>query len=174
VSISRRDQLCTSLSNRLGISDLCAQNVAFPFSNGFGGTGTNTTLAAQIAAFRIAGSVPSDGFGRGTEVPVGASIPTLFFRAASEMLCENVANTVVDVTNSRYQSADTTGAIADMVATVMGYPTSDPHHDQSITILTDHYTAAVNGSTSATNKTNALRSTFALACQSPSSLAFGI
>jgi hypothetical protein len=85
-----------------------------------------------------------------------------------------VAKTVVDTTGSKYASSDVTGAIADMVVTIMGYPAADPHHDQSIQILTDHYTAALAGATSATAKTNALRSTFSLACQSPSSLSFGI
>jgi hypothetical protein len=169
VSITRREQICASLSNRMGIPDLCALDVpfGFTFSNGF-------STDAKRSSYRIAGSVPADGFGRGSEVPVTSSTPTLFFRAASEMLCENVSKTVVDTTGSRYQSADVTGAIADMVVTVMAYPMADPHHDQSIQILTDHYTAALAGATSTTAKTNALRSTFSLACQSPSSLSFGI
>ena len=169
VSIARRDQLCASLSNRLGMPDLCALSVAFPFSSGFGGTSTSP-IEVQRAAFRIAGSLPADTFSRGAESPVTPTSPTLFFRAASEMLCENVAAKVVDVTNSRYSSKDLDNALADMVVTIMGYTATDPHHDPALQILHAHYTEALASS----NATNALRSTFSLACQSPTSVAFGL
>jgi hypothetical protein len=143
--------------------------VAFPFSSGFGGT-TTTGIDAQRAALRIAGSLPADGFGRGSEVPIAPATPTLFFRAASEMLCENVAGVVVDGTNSRYQSSDYQTAITDMVARIMGYPPADVHHDKAQQILTAHYQDLLASS----NASTALRSTFALACQSPSSLGMGI
>jgi hypothetical protein len=169
ISIARRDQLCASLSNRLNMPDLCALSVAFPFSNGYTAN-PSSPIEIERAAFRIAGSLPADSFSRGAESPVTPSTPTLFFRAASEMLCENVAAKVVDVTGSRYASTDVDGAIADMVATIMGYPASDPHHDMAVTILHNHYTEAAAAGTA----TNALRSTFSLACQSPTSLAFGL
>jgi hypothetical protein len=169
VSILRRDQLCASLSNRMGIPDLCALHVAFPFSSGFGAD-QNTTVAAQRAAFQIAGSLPADGFSRGSEIPVTPATPTLFFRAASEMLCENVAAVVVDTTGSRYSSTALDTAIPDMVVTIMGYPPSDSHYASALQILQAHYAEALPGNTA----TNALRSTFSLACQSPTSLAFGI
>jgi hypothetical protein len=169
VSIARRDQLCASLSTRLGMPDLCALSVAFPFSSGFGNNGTSA-IDVQRAAFRIAGSLPADTFSRGAESPVTTSTPTLFFRAASEMLCENVAAKVVDVTGSRYSSKDLESALADLVVTIMGYPTTDPHHDAALQILHAHYTEALASGTA----TNALRSTFSLACQSPTSVAFGL
>src|SRR6188768_1005327 len=169
VSIARRDQLCASLSNRLGMPDLCALSVAFPFSSGFGGTSTSP-IEVQRAAFRIAGSLPADTFSRGAESPVTPTSPTLFFRAASEMLCENVAAKVVDVTDSRYSSKDLDTALADMVVTIMGYTATDPHHDAALQILHAHYTEALASGTA----TNALRSTFSLACQSPTSVAFGL
>ncbi|MET0793823.1 MAG: hypothetical protein ABW061_20055 [Polyangiaceae bacterium] len=169
VSIARRDQLCASLSNRLGMPDLCALAVAFPFSSGFGASQTSP-VEIQRAAFRIAGSLPADAFSRGAESPVTSATPTLFFRAASEMLCENVAGKVVDVDGSRYSSKDPDAAIADMVVTLMGYTAADPHHDPALSVLHDHYTEALAGGTA----TNALRSVFALACQSPTSLSFGL
>ncbi len=169
VSIARRDQLCASLSNRLGVPDLCALNVAFPFSSGFA-TSQTSPIEVQRAAFRIAGSLPADAFSRGAESPVTAASPTLFFKAASEMLCENVAAKVVDVDGSRYSSKDPDTAIADMVVTLMGYTASDPHHDPALSVLHDHYTEALTGGTA----TNALRSVFALACESPTSLSFGL
>ena len=126
VSVSRRDQLCQALSIRLGQPDICGLGVAFPFSSGFGG-GMGDAYAAQRAMFRLAGSLPADSFSRGSENLVTPSEPTLFYRAASEMVCENVAARVVDTDGSRYNSGDPDGAIADMVATIMGYAGGDPH-----------------------------------------------
>ena len=43
--------------------------------------------------------------------------PTLFYRAATEMLCENIATQVVDATaGTVYTSTDVAAAIAGMVA----------------------------------------------------------
>jgi hypothetical protein len=158
VSISRRDQLCGALANRLG-KDVCSLAVPLP----------STTQAATV---RIATSVPGDAFSRGSEIPLTASDPTLFFRAATEMLCENVATQVVDATSgSVYASTDSTNAITSMVQNIMGYPPSDEHYTQAVQILQEHYTAVVAAKGTATN---ALRSTFTLACESPTSLSFGL
>jgi hypothetical protein len=165
ISISRRDQICASLSNRLGITDVCALAVPLPSST-------------QSATLRIVNSVPTDAFSRGSEIPVTPSDPTLFYRAASEMLCENVAGKVVDVTGSMYQSSAYAAAISDMVSRIVGYSAADPHYTMAVQILTEHYQNALsstqNSGSSTAKATNALRSTFALACQSPTSLSFGL
>jgi hypothetical protein len=98
---------------------------------------------------------------------------TLFYRAGTEMLCENVASLVVDATGSLYQSSSATTAIDGMVQNIMGYSASDSHYASAIDILTRHFNDAQNTTNKAT-KTNALRSTFALACQSPASLGIGM
>jgi hypothetical protein len=160
ISISRRDQLCGSLSVRLNKADLCAQAVALP-------------SITQAATARIASSLAADAFSRGEEFPVTPSSPTLFYRAASELLCENIATQVVDAigTDSLYKSASFAAGIDDMVSRVMGLPSSDPRHAEAVTTLTSHYNAAVAARNSATN---ALRSAFVLACESPTSLSFGL
>jgi len=165
ISIARRDQICAALSNRLGIADVCALAVPLPSST-------------QNATLTIVSSVAADAFSRGSEIPVTPGDPTLFYRAASEMLCENVATQVVDGTAgvsvySSTSTANVTSAIADMVTRIVGYPSTDTHYAQAVQILQGHYTAAMTGTTKAT-ASNALRSTFALACQSPTSLSFGI
>jgi hypothetical protein len=160
ISISRRDQLCTSLSNRLGKPDLCALMVPLP-------------SATQAATAKIATSVPADAFSRGSEIPITASDPTLFYSSATEILCENIAPLVVDATAATvWSSTAVPAAIADMVERLMGYPPSDPLHAGAVQILQDNYNQhmAVRGTTA----TNALRSTFALACESPTSLSFGL
>jgi len=158
-SISRKDQLCAALSNRLGRADLCALAVATP----------STTQAATL---KIATSIPEDGFSRGSEFPITASVPTLFYSAASEMLCENIAGLVVDATTgSVFSSADPPAAIADMVQRVMGYPPGDALYAGAVQILQENYDAHVAARATATN---AMRSTFALACEAPTTLSFGL
>ena len=164
VSIARRDHLCAALSNRLGKPDICAQAVAIPSS-------------AQTSTARIAASVTADAFSRGAESPVTPTEPTMFYRAATEMLCENIATQVVDATSGAvYTSADIPGAINSMVETVMGYPPSHPLHAQAAQILMDHQVAAAAGASgSASSKaTVGLRSAFALACESPRALGIGL
>jgi hypothetical protein len=163
VSIARRDHLCASLSNRLGKADLCAQAAILP---------NNTQRATAV----IAASVASDAFSRGAESPVTPADPTLFYRAATELLCENIAIQVVDATTgSVYSSTDVPGAINGMVQTVMGYPPSHPLFAQAVQILTDHNTmAATQGSNRNNRARDALRSTFALACESPRAVGIGL
>jgi hypothetical protein len=161
VSVARRDHLCAALSNRLGKPDLCALVAPLPSQ-------------AQIATARIASSVAADAFSRGSETPITPMEPTLFHRAATEMLCENIAAQVVDATTgtSVYTSTDFTTGLADMVDKVMGYPPSHPAHAQALQILTDHYNAV--RTQNRTNATPALRSAFVLACEAPSAVAIGL
>jgi hypothetical protein len=159
ISVARRDQLCGALSARLGQADLCEIAVPAP-------TGVTTAMN------RLAGAVPADAFSRGSQFPVTAPDPNLFYRASSELVCEAVAAKVVDGgAVSVYASSNYAAAITDMVAKVMGVPPSDPHSAALVKALTDHYNAAIAAKATATS---ALRSTFAAACQSPTSLSLGI
>jgi hypothetical protein len=159
ISIARRDQLCAALSNRLGKPDLCSLVVPIPSS-------------AQSATLKIATSIPADAFSRGSEVPITTSTPTLFYSSASELLCENVAAVVVDATaGSVYSSTMVPAAIADMVQRVIGYPPGDPLYAGAVQILQDNYDAHIAAKAT---PTNALRSTFALACEAPTTLSLGL
>ncbi len=160
ISITRRDQLCTALSNRLTKPDLC--EIAMP-------TPTDVTTAMN----RLAGALPADAFSRGTEYPVTAPDPNLFYRAASELVCEAIASKVVDATTgSVFSSANPTTAIEDLVSRVMALPPTDPKHAGAVQVLTTHFNNAK--SSGGASATNAMRSTFSAACQSPSSLGLGI
>jgi len=169
VSISRRDHFCAALSNRLGKPDLCAQAVPVP----------NPT---QTATATIAQSVAGDAFSRGSQVPVTPSDPTLFYRSASELLCSNIAAQVVDPTagGGVYSMSDVPGAIGNMVENLMGYPPGHPAHAEAIQILQEHYDGArmtrsgTGGGGATTSATNALRSTFILACESPTAVGIGL
>ena len=131
------------------------------------GLASPNSTAASISA-RAAAAIPADAFSRGSEIPIAASDPTLFFRAATEMLCENVANQVVDGASPIYASTDSTGAIAKMVTDIMGYPPSDNHYAQAVQILQEHYTAIA--STKGTGGGATAQFTWLANCAMPSSI----
>lgn len=158
ISITRRDQLCHALSNRLNVADICQIKLPSP--------------AKQSRIATLAGALPYDTFSRGVAEPVTSSDPNIFYRGASEMLCESIAALVVDNNqNPIFNSSSVNSAIEDMVSKVMALPVSDPKHASAVTILKAHNTAALQ---KGGNATNALRSTFSAACQAPSSLGLGI
>ena len=160
ISITRRDQLCTALSSRLERADLCENAIPTP---------TNVTSALN----RLAGALPADGFSRGTEFPVTAPDPSLFFAAASELVCEAIAGKVVDVSpDPLFSSDDVPAAIESMVTRMMGVPSSDPKHGAVVLALGRHYAAALESEGATT--TDALRSTFSAACQAPTTVSQGI
>jgi hypothetical protein len=162
VSIARRDHLCALLDSRLNLVDTCGLT-AVP--------GTPMTPMAQIAA-----GMPSDGYGRGAPIPVLPAQPTLFYRAALENVCEDVANEIIDAPAppmgaTTYSSADSTGAIADFVRTLMSIAPDDARSGAMIGLLADHYNEArAKGAL----PTNALKSTFITACLSPTVAGIGM
>jgi hypothetical protein len=159
VSIARRDHVCTALSNRLERPDLCALVATAPSQT-------------QSATARIATSVAADAFSRGAESPITPSDPTLFYRAATEMLCENVANQVIDGTTPVFTSANAAAALPAFVEKLMGYAPSDPNHAAALQIVQSHYDSVL-----AANKRQpavALKSAFVLACEAPTALSVGL
>ncbi len=174
VSINRRDHLCAALGARLDLGDVCGLDYAFPQMRGFGGGGQSE--ADQVkSVFRIAGTIAADSFSRGSEVPVTPLSPTLFYAAGSELFCEYVATKAVGTV---YDTADVDAALAAMVRDVMGYPDSEELTDGTSpaqaarTILRSHYDEALDVQGSSASL--ALQSTFALACQAPTSLGLGM
>jgi hypothetical protein len=161
LSIARRDHFCAALSNRLGLTDVCGKITLNP-------TGPQQTVRARTA------SITEDTYYRGYELPSLPTDPDLFFRGATEAACTTIADLVVDTTpaaSSHYVSTNPTPAIADFVANIMAIAPSDPKSAQAVQILTDNFTAAqAAGGT----KSQALKSTFILACESPSSVLVGL
>jgi hypothetical protein len=172
VSIARREQYCTAIANRLNLPDIC--NIGTPSPNG------TDVKDRAFDITRLAGSISVDSFSRGAQGPVTPSDPNLFFRAAVELVCENLASKVVDATGGPYKSTSATtvaAAVEDMVTKLLAYPpadatnAADPNHAQAASILQTHYTSAVSGGATATN---ALRSTFVAACESPTAVSIGL
>jgi len=165
VAVSRRDHLCSALNNRLGFVDICQLDATL------GGR-------AQSGIAQIISGMPSDGYGRGSTVPVLPNQPTLFYRAGLENVCASVAAMVIDAAPTpaqpgvkQWSSTKPDVAIADFVAIVMAMPPSDPRAAQAASILTSHFQGAV--ASGATAK-DSLRSTFVAACLSPSFIGIGM
>ncbi|HEY1960298.1 MAG TPA: DUF1585 domain-containing protein [Polyangiaceae bacterium] len=166
VSITRLDHLCALLDSRLGLGDVC---------------GLDLTKPARVGIPIIAAGLPSDGYGRGAPVPVLPTQPTMFLRAGAENICELVAQTLVDnpkppdgaKTYSSASDTDVDAAVADFVSNLMALESSDPRASQAAAILKSHYQAALGDSQSPATPTEALESTFTVACLSPSVLGIG-
>ena len=155
MSIARQDHLCASLTNRLKLATSVCGSIANP-----------------TQAQAVANNIPSDGYLRGAEAPALSTDPTLFFRGAGETICQIAADLVVDKPPmSLYSSAKKDQAITDFVGNIMGLATGDPTSAPAMQILQDHYDAAILAKAT---PTDALKSTFVLACTSPTSLAIGL
>jgi hypothetical protein len=164
VAVSRRDHLCAALNHRLGFTDVCGLNLL--------------SKRAQPLIPSIVGGLPSDGYGRGSTIPVLPNEPTLFYRAGVENICAAVAAQVIDVPVARqvpgvklWSSTDPDGAIADFVATLMALTPSDPRSAPAMALLEEHFASARAQGASASD---ALKSTFTAACMAPSAISVGL
>jgi hypothetical protein len=112
-------------------------------------------------------------------VPVLPVSPTLFYRAGLENICEDVAIEIIDATSpptgaQTYAStsqATVDAAIANFVSNVMAIVPDDPRSAVMVQTLTDHYTQAI---ANAATPSDALKSTFVVACLSPNVAGIGM
>ncbi len=158
-SVARARHFCATVSNRLGISDACGTETYYQ-SERRGERGINRQLIEVV---------PDDGYSRGGEIPVVIADPNLFIRAAGEAMCEGFSNMVVTA-DGKFPPTDPEGAIRALVTDLAGLPESDPRHAGMLDILSRHFEQAE----AQTSGTNALRSTFIVACTSPSVLGMGL
>ncbi len=108
VAITRRAQLCATLDNRLGLTDVCGLTA---IQTGAGGR-TIPAVAAQL---------PSDGYSRGQAAALYVNDPDPFFRAAVEKICALAADKVVDV--ARVPRVPTPGRVGRRPFTAARNPT---------------------------------------------------
>jgi hypothetical protein len=165
VAVSRRDHLCAALDDRFGLADVCGLDAV-----------TKKQMQATIP--QIVAGLPSDGYGRGSTAPVLPNQPTLFYRAGLENICAGVAAALIDVKAGSqtagvtyWSSTSPDAAIADFVATVMALVPSDPRAAPAQALLQQHYAAAMQQGSSASD---ALKSTFVTACLAPSAVSIGL
>jgi hypothetical protein len=165
VAVSRRDHLCAALGKRLGLVDPCALETG-------GGAVLGQAATASLIP-KVASGLPSDGYGRGAVAPILPNDPSLFFAAGLENICKEVAQTVVDGppgAGRRWSSAQPDAAIADFVGVVMAL--ADGRSAKASQLLRAHFDAAMKQP--GTTATQALRSTFVVACQAPSAISVGL
>jgi hypothetical protein len=132
----------------------------------------------QSTIAQIVSGLPSDGYGRGATIPVLPNQPSLFYRAGLENICGGLAAMVIDATPNpmqpgakQWSSAQPDAAIADFVSTIMSLMPSDSRAAAATTTLKSHFNAAVQTGAS---PTDSLRSTFVVACLSPSFIGIGL
>ena len=161
VTVSRRDQFCAALGARLGLPDPC---------------GLAHAAGETTAIPRIASGLPSDGYGRGQVAPILPTDPTLFYAAGVENICKELAELVVDGAPApgvrQWSSAQPDAAIADFVGTVMALVRSDPRAPKAQALLKGHFSEAM--AQPGITATQALRSTFVVACLAPSAMSVGL
>ena len=158
-SVSRARHFCKTVSNRVGVPDACGTETYYN-SERRGARGRNRQLIDVV---------PDDAYSRGGEIPVVIADPNLFIRAAADAMCEQVGELAVS-NDGVYPPSDPEGAIHAFVVDLMGLPAPDPRHGDALDILSRHYERARDQ----TNETNALRSTFIVACTSPGVLGIGL
>jgi len=145
--IARQAHLCTSLSNRLRVTDVCGLDAQT--------SDVNKTVAT------VAASWPSDAYSRGNQIPALASSPSLLMRGGMENLCAALALQLVDGPGGMFPSSNPPMAIDNLATQLMGL-TGDRAAAPRM-ILQEHFAAAA---VTASNSV-ALQSTFVLACLSP-------
>jgi hypothetical protein len=165
IGIKRRETLCATLSNRLDLVDVCALH-------GTVGLRGQMLQRAQVAT-NLAGAVPGDGYARGSEVPLMPHDPNLFFVAGVDNLCARLATQLVDAAQgtSKWSSSDKEGALDAFVSHLIGIPSIDTRYDALRTVLSEHFDAA---RAKGAKPSDALRSTFVLACTSPLTVSLGL
>ena len=166
IAVSRRDHLCAALDVRLGVTDLC----------GLVTTAPSKKSKPLLTIREIAAGLPSDGYGRGSIAPVLPNEPSLFYRGGTENICAAVADLVIDAAPlapdaKHWASGAPDAAIADFVVTMMALTPSDPRSAPSTAALKAHFTAALQTGVTASD---ALKSTFVVACLAPSSVSVGL
>jgi len=137
-----------------------------------------TAAQARATVPSIAAGLPSDGYGRGSTAPVLPNQPTLFYRAGMENICEAAAAQTIDVASNKqvanvkqWSSKDPDGAITDFVGLLMALPSSDARAQPATDLLKAHFKKATQGGATASN---ALKSTFVVACLAPSAISIGL
>jgi hypothetical protein len=154
--VTRRDHLCALLSSRLGVSDVCGLDV-------------NTVVPSELKQVQfIASTLPSDAYSRGAEQPVLANDPNLFYRTGMENICAVLSKYLIDGNGKKWSSGSPDAAIADFVHKLMGL--GKDRDATPIQILSEHRAAAI---AAGENAADSLRSSFVLACLSPSVVGLG-
>ena len=160
-SIARVRHFCSSVAGRLGVADPCGTEYIW--------NADRTNIGRQNET--LINTIPDDGFSRGDEDPLTVSDTNLFINGAFERVCTNIASQVVG-NDRQFDPREAEVVLPQLVEALMGLPSQDPRHDDALTILNEHLVAAE--AEDGVNQTDAMRSTFTLACTAPSLSGVGL
>lgn len=149
-SIMRRTQLCSNLSHRLGVENVCGEGLV-----------NNRRSNAQRNVRGAITSIPDDTFARGEPEPIIISQTGLFTRATREVTCTVVAEQLY---NEAFADMERDAVIERIVTKVMGLPEGDTRRAGALQILTEHVAEGVEAGTP---ENRALQSALVVACMSP-------
>jgi hypothetical protein len=166
VGVSRRDHLCAAWNARLGLGDACLLDVSAksPYPSNL-----NTYPSVIVPG------LPSDGYSRGSTVPVQPNDPSVFFTGGTDNLCDTLAQLLIDNASppqgaKTWSSANASAAIEDFVQILMGVEPSDARYATTVQLLQKHDTDAAV----LVGATKALQSTFIVACASAPATGLGM
>ena len=149
ISITRRDHICSLLSERLGRPNLCSVN--------------------RIR--QVIGLIPNDDYARGAVDFSQPALASPFFYAAAEAVCEATATVIVTGNNEFFSSNDPESTMVQMVTRLMSLPDTLDRHNQVLQFLQNHFTTLRN---EGVDSRSALRSVFTVACLSPDVMGVGL
>jgi hypothetical protein len=149
ISITRRGHLCALLAERTGRDNICEVN--------------------RVRS--VLGLIPQDSFARGVVDFTQPSLPSAFYYAAVENLCEAVARTIVTNNNESFPAGDLDVFMPNIASKLMGISSNNERYMPVMSTLSSHYEAA---QASGLNARDAARSVFSLACLSPDVMGIGL
>jgi len=148
ISITRQNHLCRLLDEHLGYDDVCGEGSSF------------------------IGLIPQDEFSRGQAAPVQTAVTGSFHFAAVDSLCTRLGVRLVGDQEGRpFGLQDEAASLELMVHALMGLPEGHSRREEWISTLSAHYEAAREAGA---GRTQAMRSSFTLACTSPEVMALGL
>lgn len=143
-SIVRQQHLCATLTRRLGIGTVCTNN--------------NNQVGTLVS------TIPTDSWSRGNTAPTQPTVPTLFYAATLNTLCQKVALNVVNASGSPLQSSRMEDSMEFIMSSLLGIPSADPR-SEPIRALLDR--VLQDTADAGEPDDEQLRTVFAVACDSP-------
>jgi hypothetical protein len=152
--MASQEHLCATLSNRLQITDVCGLDASL--SPALPGQGLWPVSV-------VAASWPAEAYSRGSANDVHFNAPTVFTRTGLEKICATLADYLIDnPTTGQFESSNSAAAVQSFVTNLMGL--GSEVGPSALAILQGH---DANAQAQGASPTDALKSTFVLACTSP-------
>jgi hypothetical protein len=168
VGILRREGLCGALEQRTGLPDPCGLAAPLPGAP----PPARELQVLRLQTSSLARTIPGGGYLRGDERSVLPHDPSLFYLAATENICGQLAGRLLSGPLARPPFTGPPEQVVQGLATaLLGLPPNHPRAPALTALLQEHFAEAQAGGFSAVQ---ALESTFVLACASPPAISLGL